>query len=161
MKTFLRLQSSSRRNDRKQMLVEDNWQNVCEEVGIQSMRMLSSVQRPGTLYGSRQTLNIQWWCKLDAWHLASYQHMVIKSGRCCIHITIHARYHQPSVSSTLLLTKVSTTCNTQYVLNDLWTTRPLPVLTLLRQIWYVLGNREHSSQYVWLLQQVVCLLYTI
>jgi len=41
------------------MLVEDNWQNVCEEVGIQSMRMLSSVQRPGTLYGSRQTLNIQ------------------------------------------------------------------------------------------------------
>jgi len=39
--------------------VEDNWQNICEEVGIQSMRMLSSVHRPGTLYGSRQTLDIQ------------------------------------------------------------------------------------------------------
>jgi len=40
------------------MLVEDNWQNICEEDGIQRMRMLSSVQWPGTLYGSRRTLDI-------------------------------------------------------------------------------------------------------
>lgn len=42
------------------MSVEDNWQNICEEVGIQSMRMLSSVERPGKVYGSRPTLDIQW-----------------------------------------------------------------------------------------------------
>jgi hypothetical protein len=142
------------------MLVEHDWQNICEEVGIQSMRMLSSVLWPGTLCGRRQTLDIHWWCKLDAWHLASYQHVVIKRGRCCMHITIHARYHQPSVSSTLLLTKVSTTCNSQYVLNDFCTTRPPQIFTLLYQIWYVLGNREHSSQYVWQLQQVKSACYT-